>query len=160
MDKQGLFILASADMRLWSIHPKYLDPKGLVALWRETLLAQKVLAGNTKGYKNHPQLLRFREQKDPLRFIGAYLFHVQLEAEKRGYSFDRTKILKIPAKNWKIKIAVNGGQRDFEFVHLKKKLKARAPSFYQKSKTIKKPGLHPLFRGVAGGVEDWEVIQA
>ena len=38
-------------MRLWSIHPKYLGTKGLVALWREALLAQKVLQGNTKGYK-------------------------------------------------------------------------------------------------------------
>lgn len=37
-------------MRLWSIHPRYLDTKGLVALWRETLLlAQAVLFGNTKG---------------------------------------------------------------------------------------------------------------
>lgn len=37
-------------MRLWSSHPKYLDAKGIVALWRE--------------------------------------------AERRGYSFDRTKIPK------------------------------------------------------------------
>ena len=41
-------------MKLWSIHPKYLDAKGLVALWREALLAQKVLDGKTEGYKNHP----------------------------------------------------------------------------------------------------------
>ncbi|WP_368086417.1 pyrimidine dimer DNA glycosylase/endonuclease V [Nitrosomonas sp. Nm34] len=26
-------------MRLWSIHPKYLDAKGLLALWREGLQA-------------------------------------------------------------------------------------------------------------------------
>jgi len=30
-------------MRLWTIHPKYLDRQGLLALWREALLAQKVL---------------------------------------------------------------------------------------------------------------------
>lgn len=43
-------------MRLWSLHPQYLDAKGLVALWREGLLAQAVLAGQTRGYKRHPQL--------------------------------------------------------------------------------------------------------
>ncbi|HEU5178767.1 MAG TPA: pyrimidine dimer DNA glycosylase/endonuclease V, partial [Burkholderiales bacterium] len=32
-------------MRLWSLHPKYLDARGLVALWREALLAQAVLRG-------------------------------------------------------------------------------------------------------------------
>ena len=36
-------------MRLWSLHPRYLDAKGLVALWREGLLAQAVLKGQTKG---------------------------------------------------------------------------------------------------------------
>jgi hypothetical protein len=47
-------------MRIWSIHPKYLDIKGLVALWREALLAKHVLEGRTKGYRNHPQLDRFK----------------------------------------------------------------------------------------------------
>jgi hypothetical protein len=27
-------------MRIWTVHPRYLDPKGLVAAWREALLAQ------------------------------------------------------------------------------------------------------------------------
>jgi hypothetical protein len=61
-------------MRLWSLHPKYLDRAGLLAVWREGLLAQQVLMGNTKGYKNHPQLNRFKEQGDKvLLFISAYL---------------------------------------------------------------------------------------
>ncbi len=50
-------------MRLWSLHPKYLDRQGLLAVWREGLLAQKVLQGKTKGYKNHPQLKRFQQQE-------------------------------------------------------------------------------------------------
>ncbi|HKX52383.1 MAG TPA: pyrimidine dimer DNA glycosylase/endonuclease V [Nitrosospira sp.] len=37
-------------MRLWTLHPRYLDTKGLVAAWREALLAQKVLSGLTSGY--------------------------------------------------------------------------------------------------------------
>ncbi len=40
-------------MRLWSLHPKYLDVKGLVRAWREGLLARKALGGETKGYRNH-----------------------------------------------------------------------------------------------------------
>jgi hypothetical protein len=63
-------------MRLWSLHPKYLDAKGLVALWREALLAQAVLRGNTRGYQNHPQLLRFRQQSSPLSAIASYLVSV------------------------------------------------------------------------------------
>ena len=39
-------------MRLWSLRPKYLDSQGLVALWREGLLAQAVLRGKTRGYRN------------------------------------------------------------------------------------------------------------
>ena len=80
-------------MRIWSINPKYLDSKGLVALWRETLLAQKVLCNQTKGYQNHPQLLRFRSTEDPLELICFYLCHVAKEADSRGYSFDKKKII-------------------------------------------------------------------
>ena len=32
-------------MRLWSLSPRYLDVKGLVAVWREGLLADAVLLG-------------------------------------------------------------------------------------------------------------------
>ena len=48
-------------MRLWSLHPSYLDSAGLVALWQEGLLARKVLSSQTKGYIHHPQLHRFRK---------------------------------------------------------------------------------------------------
>ncbi len=75
-------------MRIWSLHPKYIDSKGLVALWRETLLAQNVLLGKTKGYKNHPQLERFKEHENPLAAIGSYLLYVQEEASERGYNFN------------------------------------------------------------------------
>ena len=53
-------------MRLWSLHPKYLDSKGLVAVWREGLLALEVLKGNTKGYRSHPQLTRFLQEGNPV----------------------------------------------------------------------------------------------
>ena len=102
-------------MRLWSIHPCYLDAKGFVALWREALLAQKVLLGNTKGYKNHPQLVRFKNIHNPTGAIASYLRCVIDEADKRGYNFDRSKIIK---KSTSFKIPVTIGQVEYEFKHL------------------------------------------
>ena len=70
-------------MRLWSLHPKYLDTKGLVALWREGLLARKVLQGQTRGYKYHPQLERFKNHNKPVNAIDTYLLHVYNESVNR-----------------------------------------------------------------------------
>src|SRR5499427_9347504 len=79
-------------MRLWSLHPKYLDPQGLVALWREALLAQAVVRNETRGYRNHPQLDRFKRHPAPRAAIAVYLQAVHAEAEVRGYSFNKRKI--------------------------------------------------------------------
>lgn len=143
-------------MRLWSLHPKYLDPQGLVALWREGLLAKKVLEGNTKGYKNHPQLDRFKAQENPIKMINLYLHFVCDEAEDRGYSFDRSKLKRRSPSFDKMK--VNRGQLDYEWTHLQKKLFKRSRKQYLTQKSIEKHKLHPLFRSVSGGVEDWEVL--
>jgi len=143
-------------LRLWSLNPKYLDSKGLVALWRETLLAQKVLLGETKGYKNHPQLIRFKEKKNSLYFIGAYLLAIFKEASNRGYSFDEKKILY--KKEYKNKMTVTEGQLDFEFLHLKKKLKKRDLKKYQEVKKIMALETHPLFYVIKGDIESWEVL--
>lgn len=67
-------------VRIWSLHPKYLDRQGLTACWRETLLAQAVLAGRTRGYRSHPQLERFREHPDPISAVGWYLHGIADEA--------------------------------------------------------------------------------
>jgi hypothetical protein len=109
-------------MRLWSLHPRYLDARGLVALWREALLAQKVLHGDTRGYRKHPQLTRFKQQPDPQAAIAAYLREVQREAERRGYHFDAGKIAPhAPAKI----IPVTAGQLAYELTHLTAKLRLR-----------------------------------
>jgi hypothetical protein len=79
-------------MRLWSIHPQYLDSKGLIALWREGLLAKKVLEGKTKEYKNHPQLERFKNFKNPILAINSYLFYVLKETKLRNYKFNEKKL--------------------------------------------------------------------
>jgi hypothetical protein len=140
-------------MRLWSIHPCYLDGKGLVALWREGLLAQKVLLGNTKGYRNHPQLIRFRETSDPPGAIGIYLGHVAEEADKRGYRFDRDRIAD---SSYLVEIPVTKGQIEYEFRHLLGKLNKRSPEIYKKYKMIKGIRLHPMMKRINGEIEPWE----
>lgn len=139
-------------MRLWTLHPRYLDSKGLVAAWREALLAQKVLAGKTRGYRNHPQLLRFREQADPRGAIGTFLAGLAAEAEARGYQFDATKISRRRASS---RIPETRGQIAFEWRHLMAKLRRRAPACARRWRGVK-PQPHPLFRIVPGKVRAWE----
>ncbi|MEQ1936418.1 MAG: pyrimidine dimer DNA glycosylase/endonuclease V [Fimbriimonadaceae bacterium] len=140
-------------MRLWTVHPRYLDAKGLVAAWREALLAQKVLAGETRGYRHHPQLARFQAESDPLATIAAFLAGVADEAENRGYHFDASKI---SSRRFKGQIAETSGQLLYEWGHLKAKLLVRAPLLARKFRSIKTPEAHPLFRIVPGEVRAWE----
>lgn len=140
-------------MRLWSIHPKYLDARGLVALWREGLLAQSVLLGKTKGYRNHPQLLRFKGAENPVGAIAGYLRCVVQEADRRGYNFNRAKIVN---KKSSKKLPVTTGQLDYEFSHLMAKLKRRDARLYNKLKNIKKVEASRFFGEKSGGVEFWE----
>ncbi|CAH1385339.1 pyrimidine dimer DNA glycosylase/endonuclease V [Candidatus Nitrotoga sp. M5] len=142
-------------MRLWSIHPGYLDSKGLVALWREGLLAQNVLLGKTKGYKNHPQLSRFKNADNSEAAIASYLRCVADEADKRNYKFDRDKISKNSECS---RLQVTEGQLEYEFKHLLNKLKVRDPSRHEELKSIKQIETHPLFTKTEGGIEEWEVI--
>lgn len=141
-------------MRLWSLHPKYLDAKGLVALWRETLLAKHVLEGKTKGYTNHPQLDRFKKLAKPVEAINRYLLGVHSEATQRGYNFDGSKIG--PAGRSKIK--VTSGQLAYEVKHLQSKLTVRDPKRAIEFKKIKPYELHPIFILIDGDIEQWEKI--
>ena len=140
-------------MRLWSVHPKYLDPQGLVALWREALLAKAVLRGETRGYRSHPQLQRFEAQPSPVAAIDAYLLGIHAEAQVRGYSFNRNKIGIVPAQ---LTIAVAAGQLDYEWRHLLHKLATRTPALQQRWCEIARPECHPLFALMPGPVADWE----
>ena len=140
-------------MRLWSLHPQYLDAKGLLALWREALLAQAVLEGKTAGYRHHPQLRRFRAQPSPVCAIAAYLRAVHAEAVVRGYRFDGSRIA--PGRTAS-RIAVTRGQLDFEWRHLMAKLEARAPAWRSALGAPDAVAPHPLFRVVPGEVADWE----
>lgn len=144
-------------MRLWSIHPKYLDSKGLVALWREALLAKRVLKGGTSKYRNHPQMKRFKEAENPLLFLNTYLLYIWKEGNRRGYRFDRRKTGR-GFTNRKIK--VTKGQVKYEFRHLKKKLRTRDPAKYRELLKIKIIKAHPIFTVVKGPVESWEKQRA
>jgi hypothetical protein len=144
-------------MRLWSLHPRYLDRAGLVALWREALLAQAVLRGATRGYRRHPQLARFQSHLDPKGAIAVYLEGIYREAQRRGYRFDATKIGSGRAE---LPIAVNCGQLRYERQHLLKKLLVRDPAGYETLRAVDESEPHPLFTAVPGEIETWERIRA
>jgi hypothetical protein len=140
-------------MRLWSLHPQYLDAKGLVALWREALLARAVLRGETRGYLHHPQLERFREHASPCSAINAYLAAVHDEATARGYHFDQTKVGPVGTIPT---IPVTSGQLAYEWCHLQNKLAVRSPAVHAQWSEVTTPACHPLFRCEPGRVASWE----
>jgi hypothetical protein len=141
-------------MRIWSLHPEYLDVKGLVALWRETLLAKHVLEGKTKGYRHHPQLNRFRAATRPIDCLNQYLTVVYEEAEKRGYHFDKSKINPDFRQS---RLTVTKGQIEFEKNHLLNKLKTRDIDKFNRLVSHENFSCNPLFYLIEGNVEDWEV---
>lgn len=151
-------------MRIWSLHPKYLDRQGLLACWRETLLAQAVLLGKTKGYTNHPQLIRFKAHKDPIAAIGFYLDCLYQEALHRDYKFNKNLIESLPdqtaRKKLRKSIRVTTGQLDYEWQHLMAKETGRSPQAVKKLHQTSKPEPHPLFALVEGGTEEWEKTEA
>jgi len=142
-------------MRLWSLHPKYLDTKGLVALWREALLAQAVLRGETKRYRQHPQLERFRASRAPLSAIATYLLAIHKEGTQRDFKFDKSKIG--PGRISR-PLPVTEGQLIYELNHLRKKLALRDEQSLDGLKSVICPDTHPLFKKIPGSVQTWERI--
>ena len=143
-------------MRIWSLHPEYLDTKGLVALWRETLLAKNVLENKTKGYKNHPQLRRFKNSDKPLRCINQYLAAVYVESLKRRYHFNKDKF---NISGEPVTLTVTRGQIEYEMSHLLKKLKTRDKERYNRLINETMIESHPLFKIIDGEMEEWEKIK-
>ena len=140
-------------MRLWTLHPRYLDSVGLVALWRESLLARAVLRGETRGYRHHPQLARFRAHPSPRYAINAYLAAIHAEATRRGYRFDARKIGPVRAV---ARVRTTTGQVAHEWRHLLRKLAVRNPELRRRWRSVRAPRCHPLFRRVEGPREPWE----
>ena len=142
-------------MRIWSLHPQYLDAKGLVALWRETLLAKHVLEGRTKGYTNHPQLMRFKALDFPALGVNQYLDEVWKEAKLRGYNFDQSKI---DYRFDPIRIKVTRGQLNYEWQHLMKKLQTRDVEKYKQYHQLTDYKTLDMFEVIEGEIESWEII--
>jgi len=142
-------------VRLWTIHPRYLDSQGLVAVWREALLARAVLRGRTRGYHHHPQLMRFREHRQPHYAINAYLAAIHAEAIARGYSFDARKVGPLRSV---ARIPTTTAQVAYEWRHLLQKLAIRSPALRRRSRTVTVPQCHPLFKSVTGPLEPWERV--
>ncbi len=151
-------------MRIWSINPKYLDQKGLIACWRESLLAKNVLEGKTIGYKNHPQLIRFKKTKNSLLYINSYLYEIYNEAKNRNYNFSKDKIdfllIKKFTKNLdKNKIPLHDKQLKYEWEHIQKKLKIRDIKKYKENKKVETVEANPIFKIIQGEIESWEIIK-
>lgn len=143
-------------MRIWTLSPQYLDTKGLVAAWREALLAKHVLAGQTTGYRNHPQLTRFKNSPEPLLAIDKYLESVYHESLQRNYKFDPSKFT---SRDLTFTIPVTEGQVAYELNHLRRKLAERAPEFLPSLPgSHSEASVHPLFEVVPGGIEAWEIV--
>ena len=142
-------------MRLWTLHPKHLDPQGLVALWREALLAREVLRGRTRGYRQHPQLLRFRLCPSPRAAINGYLAVVFAEAQSRGYRFDRFKLGRVAQVP---KMRATDGQLQYEWSWLLNKLQKRSPAVYLRNLEVSAPAAHPIFDVVSGPIAEWEHV--
>jgi hypothetical protein len=162
-------------MRLWSLHPAFLDTKGLVDAWRESLLAQKVLEGLTSGYTHHPQLNRFRSCSDPVVMAALFLQGIADEAFRRNYHFDTTKIhrevLYLPDKKLLRPAYIHAGktiivrqipvsreQILYEGALLAAKLEIRDPSRRESLFPFFCDRLHPLFTLTEGPIAAWEKV--
>jgi hypothetical protein len=141
-------------VRLWTVHPRYLDSRGLTALWREALLAREVLLGRTRGYRHHSQLRRFQARSNPVALINTYLLHVHAEAQRRGFAFDRAKLGSPRART---RLPETVGQLEYEWRHLQAKLRDRSPAVARAFRGVRRPDPHPLFRLVSGNVRPWEI---
>ena len=122
-------------------------------MWREGLLARAVLSDATLGYRNHPQLIRFRAQPDPLRALDAYLTGVLDESLVRDYRFSAHKIRRVEEVGF---MEETRGQMAFERAHLLAKLRVRDQGRWQALLDMDQPEPNPVFRLKDGPVRDWE----
>lgn len=160
-------------MRLWTIHPSFLDQKGLCGLWRETLVGLKALEkGPGAPWYNHPQLARFKVYPNGLAMLAEYAEHVLDEGHKRGYNFNTALLepyLELYEMNFDGCIMVTKGQFDYEVEHFIRKLASRDEMRYQLymekmgPRSLYQPKIevfvpNPVFRIVDGPIEVWEKV--
>jgi hypothetical protein len=106
------------------------------------------------GWKNHPQLDRFKYHPKPMEAVGFYLKELHIESQRRGYNYNYSKIL---YPNSQVEtITITMGQIDYEFKILQDRLKKRTPLKYDENLGVTKPEAHPLFKVIPGLPEKWE----
>lgn len=152
-------------MRIWSIHPKYLDSKRLVAQWREALLCRAVLEGKTKGYKHHPQFLRVKQHPQPHYFINSYLFEIWEEGKRRGYKFDKSKLIDELISKYGCQLMpmeVTEGQLEYEYEHLMGKIGEFHEKYSENVNMFDEEGIQPnsIFLPIFGDIMEFEKIKA
>lgn len=149
-------------MRIWSIHPKYLDTKRLTAQWREALLCKSILEGKTKSYTKHPQYLKLLKLKNPYQFINFFLLTIWEESQKRGYKYDKSKINLDEVKIFdNVYLDVTIEQLKYEFCHMLQKMNNDDPQYLKNIIFLKKEGIisNPLFNSIDGNIMNFEIIK-
>ena len=152
-------------MRLWSIHPKYLDSKRLTAQWREALLCRKVLEGKTKGYKSHPQFLRAKNHSQPFYFINYFLYTIWQEATNRGYNYDKSKLIMELSEKYQCpfeSIEVTTGQLEYEYHHMQLKAGEFSSQYVINEEAFMNEGFiepNPCFVSIPGDIQSFEKVK-
>jgi len=151
-------------MRLWSFHPKYLDDQTLYLTWKKGMIAVRALTGNLAGYErtyaNHGQLVRFRQQPDPVQAISDYMHALVDEAQRRGYTYPRYfKRKALPKSPNGTRMTVTAGQMECEVWRYANDILGRRRGMiqhYVRFFGIPEPDPHPIFTLVRGPVAEWE----
>ena len=149
-------------MRIWTLHPRFLDRQGLLGQWREALQAKNALLDphHSSNVCHERQLRRFKAAKiQALSCMGVYLHAVADEMILRGY---KPNVSLIPYYvGTPSLIPVTQGQVNFEIAHLMAKLTERDPSRLlplSKIRVLMSNQLNPIFKEVGGDIESWEKI--
>lgn len=153
-------------MRLWTIHPKYLDGKRLTSQWKEGIQMMhiwKEIGENPEpakrlGYVSHPQVRRLSNLLVADSGLISLLLHQHLtavheESVQRSYSFNKKLIddLAPDCKNAP-KVYVTMGQVAYEFA-----LMATKNNEWSQKVAIDPYMLcNPIFQVVSGSIESWE----
>lgn len=150
-------------MRLWSLHPSYLDKQALQVCWADALQAleyYKQERAYMKGITNdlspyfYPCLDRFRMTGSPIAHITNYLHGLCDESERRNTPFGRAKL---PEFTPGLRLKVTDGQIAREEKLLLLQLNRRKQTqLWMDLFVAEYVQPHPLFEIVSGPVEPWE----
>ena len=146
-------------MRIWSLHPQYLDQKGLGGQWEEGIIAQNTLFFQEGKYLNYPVLHRVKAHQEPVAWIGMYLNEILKEANvNRGYNYNDQLIKQLKPT---LPMPVTRGQLYYEWTLLQGRLQKRDPvkMSLNDGVDINNIKANPMFYVIDGDIEDWERVK-